>query len=59
MKYSIRNISVVLIFFTLIEGASAAGIDTVRTYSPSMKKNIKAVVITPDSYKEAKALPVV
>jgi S-formylglutathione hydrolase FrmB len=24
-----------------------------------MKKNIKAVVITPDSYKEAKALPVV
>ncbi len=37
----------------------AAAIDTVATYSPSMKKHIKAVVITPDSYPVSKALPVV
>jgi S-formylglutathione hydrolase FrmB len=38
---------------------NAAIVDTVQTYSPSMKKNIKAVVITPDSYSAAKELPVV
>ena len=30
----------------------AAKVDTALTYSPSMKKNIKAVVITPDNYKK-------
>lgn len=39
--------------------ASAATVDTVLTYSPSMKKNIKAVVIKPDSYAKAAHLPVV
>lgn len=37
----------------------AARVDTVTTYSAAMKKTIKAVVITPDSYSTAKALPVV
>ncbi|CAG5017400.1 hypothetical protein DYBT9275_05764 [Dyadobacter sp. CECT 9275] len=39
--------------------SQAAIIDTVTTYSAVMKKNIKAVVITPDNYSSAKELPVV
>lgn len=38
--------------------ASAADVDTVETYSNSMQKVIKAVIITPDSYNEEKGLPV-
>lgn len=34
-------------------------VDTVTTYSPSMKKSIKAVVIKPESYAKATQLPVV
>ncbi|MCX6214553.1 alpha/beta hydrolase family protein [Spirosoma sp.] len=37
----------------------AATVDTVATYSPSMKKTIKAVVVTPDSYSAGQAFPVV
>ena len=37
----------------------AATVDTVSTYSPSMHKNIKAVVIKPDSYSNSKTYPVV
>lgn len=37
----------------------AEKVDTVTTYSPSMKKNIKAVVVTPDSYSQDKKYPVV
>lgn len=37
----------------------AAKVDTVTTYSESMKKNIKAVVITPDNYAKVRSLPVV
>lgn len=33
-------------------------VDTVLTYSSSMKKNIKAVVVTPDSYSPNKKYPV-
>ncbi len=45
----------------LVAGLSlhAAITDTVQTYSASMKKNIKAVVIRPDNYAQAKELPVV
>lgn len=39
--------------------AYAAKVDTVTTYSTVMKKNIKAVVITPDSYSKDKVYPVV
>ena len=43
--------------FSLI--AHSANVDTVITYSASMKKQIKAVVITPNNYATAKELPVV
>lgn len=39
--------------------AFAAKVDTVVTYSAAMKKNIKAVVITPDRYAQGKNMPVV
>jgi S-formylglutathione hydrolase FrmB len=39
--------------------AIAATVDTVVTYSTSMRKNIKAVVVRPDSYARASQLPVV
>lgn len=45
------------IFSSLVSKASK--VDTVNTYSPSMKKQIKAVIIRPDSYDREKALPVV
>lgn len=44
------------LFFT---SAKAGIVDTVESYSPSMKKNIKAVVITPDNYATGKNYPVV
>ncbi|MDR6785354.1 S-formylglutathione hydrolase FrmB [Pedobacter africanus] len=47
----------VLLFGTQL--AFAAKVDTVQTYSASMKKNIKAVVVTPDKYSESKNYPVV
>ena len=51
-------------FFLLLLGtavlrAAAAKTDTVLTFSNRMKKEIKAVVIVPDNYAMAKALPVV
>ena len=48
-----------LLSFVLFQKINAAVVDTVDTYSPSMKKTIKAVVITPDNYATAQALPVV
>jgi S-formylglutathione hydrolase FrmB len=47
------------LFSVFAQAVHAAVIDTVETYSPSMKKSIKAVVITPDNYQNARALPVV
>lgn len=49
-----------LFTLVLLAGFSfAATVDTVLTYSPSMKKNIRAVVITPDSYNKTSKFPVV
>ncbi|QRR01177.1 alpha/beta hydrolase [Dyadobacter sandarakinus] len=39
--------------------AQAAIVDTVETYSNAMKKSIKAVVVRPDNYNTASAMPVV
>ncbi|GAB3776897.1 alpha/beta hydrolase family protein [Spirosoma horti] len=39
--------------------AQAAKVDTVNTYSSSMKKTIKAVIVTPDSYSIGQEFPVV
>ncbi|MBB5285520.1 S-formylglutathione hydrolase FrmB [Rhabdobacter roseus] len=48
-----------LVFLLLLSvQARAATIDTVETYSPSMRKTIKAVVMTPDSYAQGEAYPV-
>jgi S-formylglutathione hydrolase FrmB len=48
-----------LISASMLHQAYAANVDTVNTYSAAMKKNIKAVVITPDSYNKEKKYPVV
>jgi len=51
-----------LLVFCLLIGAArlqAAKVDTVETYSPSMKKTIKAVVVTPHTYANGGAFPVV
>lgn len=37
--------------------AQAAKVDTLHTYSTAMKKNIKAVVVLPDSYDQKKSYP--
>ena len=39
--------------------ARAGTVDTVVTYSASMHKNIKAVVIRPDGYQKGKSFPVI
>lgn len=49
----------ILSFLTLFNRVQAANIDTVDTYSASMKKTIKAVVMTPDSYTSGSEFPVV
>ncbi len=59
MKYTLKHLALILFFLLLLQTINAAIVDTVATYSASMKKTIKAVVITPDNYANAKALPVV
>ncbi len=54
-----RNSLYFLFLFVLSLNSNAAQVDTVQTYSASMRKNIKAVVITPDNYATVKDLPVV
>jgi len=49
--------TLLLIFLTT--SLWAAKVDTALTYSPSMKKNIKAVVILPDGYEVQSHFPVV
>ena len=60
MKSLTSKIYFLIVFqfgFTLL--SYAAKIDTVTTYSTAMQKEIKAVIVTPDSYTKNKALPVV
>ncbi|HET7898516.1 MAG TPA: alpha/beta hydrolase-fold protein, partial [Flavisolibacter sp.] len=59
MKIVSTYILFLLLAITVRDAAQAARVDTVSTYSASMKKNIKAVVITPDNYARMQALPVV
>lgn len=54
-----NNLFLLLFYFVFASYTKAAIVDTVETYSTSMKKNIKAVVITPDNYASAGELPVV
>jgi S-formylglutathione hydrolase FrmB len=54
MKKSVFLLLLVFIIVFSEESATAAGIDTVSIYSPSMKKDIKCVVIKPAMYKKKK-----
>lgn len=48
------------LLFVMAGGRVVAGtVDTVKTYSPSMKKEIKAVVVRPAAYSKSKTYPVV
>jgi len=57
MKTIIRSFVVSLLLLN-VSLAFWEKIDTVSTYSPSMKKSIKAVVVTPGSYAKGKQYPV-
>jgi S-formylglutathione hydrolase FrmB len=59
MKYKLKYFTIVVFAFAFQQKIAAAAVDTVETYSASMKKTIKAVVITPDNYASVQALPVV
>ncbi|MCW3093288.1 MAG: esterase family protein [Ferruginibacter sp.] len=59
MKFFKDTLCLSVLFFLLVSISYAASVDTVLTYSPSMKKNIKAVVIKPDSYSKGNKFPVV
>ncbi|MFT3822612.1 MAG: alpha/beta hydrolase family protein [Chitinophagaceae bacterium] len=60
MERIARNIAALsLVLLSAMLQTKAAVTDTVVTYSASMKKNIKAVVIVPDNYPSVKELPVV
>ncbi|MBL7970131.1 MAG: esterase family protein [Prolixibacteraceae bacterium] len=52
---------ILVLFFIVWTFASvrAAVVDTIQVYSQSMQKNIKSVIVTPDSYTSGKAFPVV
>jgi S-formylglutathione hydrolase FrmB len=59
MRQISRYVFTALFSFIFLQKTTAAIVDTVNTYSVSMKKNIKAVVITPDNYANSQSLPVV
>ena len=50
---------VTLLLILFAANVFAADVDTVKTYSKSMQKEIKAVVVTPSGYKEGTKFPVV
>ena len=54
-----KRIFIFLIGVLALLSAQSAIVDTIQVYSPSMQKNIKAVIVTPDNYALAKELPVV
>ena len=62
-KHSLMNkkffFLLLLPVLTGIETVKAATVDTLLTYSQVMKKNIKAVVISPDNSKQKSLFPVV
>lgn len=55
MKYFL-SIYLFIVSCTLVYSAK---VDTVSIYSPSMDKEVKAIIITPDSYPDIKELPTV
>ena len=59
MKPTLKYFTLIIFLLSGFQQINAAKIDTVKTVSASMKKTIKAIVITPDNYANATALPVV
>jgi len=59
MKFNLKFMAFTLFSLSFVQRVDAAIVDTVETYSTSMKKTIKAVVIRPDDYATAGAFPVV
>jgi S-formylglutathione hydrolase FrmB len=59
IQNEMKRILVFLLTILVFASIQAAIVDTIQVYSQSMQKNIKAVVITPDNYANAKELPVV
>lgn len=49
----------IFILFSFLFEVKASTVDTVWTYSPSMKKSIKAVIIKPEDYSLKQSFPVV
>ena len=58
MQYIIKIFSGFVLLFSFVN-LKAATVDTVETFSPSMNKNIKAVVITPEHNNKNTSFPVV
>jgi len=54
-----RNLLLLLCLTALVTTVKAAKVDTVETNSDVMKKKIKALVVTPDSYAAGTEFPVV
>lgn len=59
MKARIYNVLFSVCLIMAFISAKAGTVDTVVTYSSSMHKNIKAVVIRPDGYQKGKLFPVI
>lgn len=59
MKFLTHRILPVAVVLMFVTGLFAASVDTITTFSPSMKKNIKAVVIKPEGYSNSGKYPVV
>jgi len=55
---SLLRLFFVLFFICSSAISMASSVDTIKTYSTCMRKEIKAVVIKPDGYKKGKKFPV-
>jgi S-formylglutathione hydrolase FrmB len=58
-RQSVSQILCSFLFMLFVNVAAAASVDTVVTYSESMKKKIKAVVVLPEGYGGEKRFPTV
>lgn len=54
-----KKIIPICLFLIVVAHVFAGTVDTVTTFSPSMKKDIKAVVVRPAAYDKSKTYPVV
>lgn len=59
MKRFILILNVLFLLAATDFNVNAGTVDTLTTYSPAMKKNIKAVVIKPSDYNKSQKYPVV